>query len=221
MLKKLLVVIWRRHFCWRLRRGPPPPPPPPPRPGRSATDLVFFDWEARRLSPASLTDHPGGSLPSGPTVNARITATGHNTIRRARTTNTALRSDARKTREERVGPPRRPGRLCRRGLAVAIPTGCATGTACAKPAEPPGRDRDRRQMATRPHVASGRRFLLGRTLARAVPSNVATNQSDVVAGKCFVPAMKRQLRQGHCDASRTPTDAMIHFRRAATNRADP
>ena len=209
MLKKLLVVFAATFLLGACASEPPPPPPPPPPPAVQApTFMVFFDWDSSRLSPASLNVITQAVTAFRSTGNARVTATGHTDTTGPESYNMALslrRANAVKNEMVRQGVPADAIAVVGKGeTQLLVPTGDNVR-------EPQNRRVEivvGGQMATAP-VAVPPPLDYCRRLAALYRRNVATNQSDVVAGNALARCEAGAYDEGVPTLERLLTNARI------------
>jgi OmpA family len=209
MLKKLLVVFVATFLLGACASEPPPPPPPPPPPAVQApTFMVFFDWDSTRLSPASLNVITQAVTAFRSTGNARVTATGHTDTTGPESYNMALslrRANAVKNEMVRQGVPADAIAVVGKGeTQLLVPTGDNVR-------EPQNRRVEivvGGQMATAP-VAVPPPLDYCRRLAALYRRNVATNQSDVVAGNALARCEAGAYDEGVPTLERLLTNARI------------
>jgi OmpA family len=209
MLKKLLVVFAATFLLGACASEPPPPPPPPPPPAVQApTFMVFFDWDSTRLSPASLNVITQAVTAFRSTGNARVTATGHTDTTGPESYNMALslrRANAVKNEMVRQGVPADAIAVVGKGeTQLLVPTGDNVR-------EPQNRRVEivvGGQMATAP-VAVPPPLDYCRRLAALYRRNVATNQSDVVAGNALARCEAGAYDEGVPTLERLLTNARI------------
>jgi hypothetical protein len=209
MLKKLLVVFTATFLLGACASEPPPPPPPPPPPAVQApTFMVFFDWDSTRLSPASLNVITQAVTAFRSTGNARVTATGHTDTTGPESYNMALslrRANAVKNEMVRQGVPADAIAVVGKGeTQLLVPTGDNVR-------EPQNRRVEivvGGQMATAP-VAVPPPLDYCRRLAALYRRNVATNQSDVVAGNALARCEAGAYDEGVPTLERLLTNARI------------
>ncbi|HEY6717504.1 MAG TPA: OmpA family protein [Reyranella sp.] len=210
MLKKLLVVFAATFLLGACASEPPPPPPPPPPPvAQAPTFMVFFDWDSSRLSPASLNVITQAVTAFRSTGNARITATGHTDTSGSDDYNMALslrRANAVKNELVRQGVPADAVAVVGKGESQLL---VQTGDGVREP-------QNRRveiviggQMASTTTVGVPPPLSYCRTLAAMYRRNVATNQSDVVAGNALADCENGNYGKGIATLEKLLTDARM------------
>jgi hypothetical protein len=177
---------------------------------QAPTFMVFFDWDSSRLSVASLNVITQAVTAFRSTGNARVTATGHTDTTGSDAYNMALslrRANAVKNEMVRQAVPADGIAVVGKGESqLLVPTGDQVR-------EPQNRRVEiviGGQMATAP-VAVAPPLDYCRRLAALYRRNVATNQSDVVAGNALARCEAGAFDEGIPTLERLLTNARVQL----------
>jgi hypothetical protein len=177
---------------------------------QAPTFMVFFDWDSSRLSVASLNVITQAVTAFRSTGNARVTATGHTDTTGSDAYNMALslrRANAVKNEMVRQGVPADAIAVVGKGESqLLVPTGDQVR-------EPQNRRVEiviGGQIATAP-TAIPPQLDYCRRLAALYRRNVATNQSDVVAGNALARCEAGSYDEGIPALERLLTNARVQL----------